>query len=115
MKIEQILPIAPAGRSDQVDSGQAGAGSPAAPLTPAASEARDRSAEWHRSLASLGEMVKPYGVALEFSRDSDTGAIVAKLVDKLNGETVRQIPSEVSLKIAAEIAKFQGHIIDRQA
>lgn len=115
MRIEQILPIVPTTRSVPLDSERTGAGPTSASVSPVVSDARDRATEWERSLESLDGMVKPYGVALEFSRDRDTGAVVARLVDKQNGETVRQMPSEVSLKIAAEIAKFQGHIIDRQA
>ncbi|MEZ5308552.1 MAG: flagellar protein FlaG [Pyrinomonadaceae bacterium] len=48
-------------------------------------------------------------ITLSYSRDDETNQLVIRLVDDKTGEAIRQIPSEVSLKLAAQ---FQGSFID---
>lgn len=72
------------------------------------------------TLRSLEEAAKPYNIALNFSRDDETGTIVIKLVDQTSGETVKQIPSEVQLHLSASLGKLQenklqGQLINRKA
>lgn len=76
--------------------------------------------ELKETLRSLDEAVKPYNIALNFSRDDETGTIVIKLVDQTTGETVKQIPSEVRLHLSASLGKLQadklqGKLINRTA
>lgn len=51
---------------------------------------------------------------LNFSRDDETNQIVVALVDNNTGETVRQVPTEVSLKLAAIFAQTQGNLLDKE-
>lgn len=51
---------------------------------------------------------------LNFSRDDETNQIVVELVDNKTGEIVRQVPTEVSLKLAAIFAQTQGNLIDKE-
>ena len=64
---------------------------------------------------SLEEAVRGFDIALNFSRDEDTGAIVIKLIDQQSGETVQQIPNEAMLRLSAELGKLQGQLFSRQA
>jgi len=50
-------------------------------------------------------------ISLNYSKDSETDQLVIKLVDDITGEAIRQIPNEVSLKLAAHI---QGQFLDQK-
>lgn len=66
------------------------------------------------NLAKLKEALAAHDISLQYSRDTDTNRLVVKMVDEKTGEAVRQIPSEVSLKLAAEFIKLQGVFVDKQ-
>lgn len=52
---------------------------------------------------------------LKFSIDEETGKTVIKVVDTQTGEMIRQIPSEVAIKIASALGKIQGLLFNGQA
>jgi flagellar protein FlaG len=56
-----------------------------------------------------------HDIALKFSRDSETKTLVVEMVDSKTGEAIRQIPNEVSLKLAAEFTKLQGYFVNKKA
>lgn len=51
--------------------------------------------------------------SLKFSRDQQTNELVVELVNNQTGESVRQIPSEVSLKLSAIYAQMQGKLVNK--
>ncbi len=63
-------------------------------------------------LGKLKSALAEHNITLKFSRDDKTNAIIVELVNEKTGEAIRQIPSEVSLKLAAEYVKTQGQFID---
>ena len=65
--------------------------------------------------AVLGGAVQDENIALNFSRDEETGTIVVKLIDQTSGETVQQIPAEALLHLSAALGKLQGQLFDRRA
>ena len=71
--------------------------------------------EVEQAVASLENAAKEHDIALKFSRDEDTGTIVIQLIDQKSGEQVQQIPSEVALRVAAELGKLQGNIFSQKA
>lgn len=71
--------------------------------------------ETERALAELSQAVAPFNIALKFSKDHETGTIVVQMIDQKSGETLQQIPNEVSLHVAACLSKWQGRILNRQA
>ncbi len=75
----------------------------------------DHASDIEEALRTVDEAVKPYNIALNFSRDVETGTIVIKLVDQTTGETVSQIPPEVRLHLTASLGKLQGQLINRTA
>jgi len=50
----------------------------------------------------------------EFKIDEDTGMIIVKIKDKDSGEIIRQIPSEVVVKLAKTIDEFLGVLFDKR-
>lgn len=71
-----------------------------------------KSRENSENLNDLAKTLEENNITLSFSRDEETKAVVVKLVDTKTGEAIRQIPSEVSLKLAAVNAKLQGNFVD---
>ena len=106
------------GTRNQADTTQADA--KAAPTKANANDLKlsfpsDQVPDIEETLRSVDEVVKPYNIALNFSRDEETGTIVIKLVDQTTGETVSQIPAEVRLHLTASLGKLQGRLINRKA
>jgi len=57
---------------------------------------------------ALGE----HDLTLKFRKDEETNRLVVELIDSKTGVAVRQMPSEVSLKLGAAFAKLQGQLLD---
>jgi flagellar protein FlaG len=66
-------------------------------------------------LRRVDKAIEPFDISLKFSRDEDTGSIVIQMVNQQSGETLQQIPSEATLRIAAELGKLQGLFLNRKA
>jgi uncharacterized FlaG/YvyC family protein len=71
--------------------------------------ARDRVSD---NLDKLKTTLAENNITLKFSRDEATNALVVALVNNQTGESIRQMPSEVSLKLSAIFIKMQGQFID---
>ena len=78
----------------------------------AKSETTEKSFDKTENLEKLKNVLEESNITLKFSQDKDTKELVVKLVDNQTGEAVRQIPSEISLKLAAIFVKMQGQFID---
>jgi flagellar protein FlaG len=66
------------------------------------------------NIEKLKNVMAEHNVTLKFSQDKDTKEIVVELVDDKTGEAIRQIPSQISLKLAAIFVKMQGQFVDKQ-
>lgn len=62
----------------------------------------------------LQESLAAHDISLKFSQDKETETLVVQLIDQKTGAAIQQLPSEVSLKIAAELGKLQGLIFNYQ-
>jgi uncharacterized FlaG/YvyC family protein len=62
----------------------------------------------------LSEVLSAHNISLKFSQDKDSGSVVIEMIDG-NGEKLRQIPSEVTLRLSAVLGKLQGKFFDRLA
>lgn len=67
------------------------------------------------ALEKLEQVLRQHDIRLDFSRDEKTDSIVLKMIDQTTGETLQQIPNEVSLKLAEVFGKLQGNVFSRQA
>ncbi|MER3427127.1 MAG: flagellar biosynthesis protein FlaG [Pyrinomonas sp.] len=79
-----------------------------------AAQAEDRGVS-ERDLRKISDVLQPFQIALKFSRDEETGAIVVRVIDERSGETLRQIPPEALLRLSAALGKLQGQIFNRLA
>jgi uncharacterized FlaG/YvyC family protein len=68
-----------------------------------------------QALKKLEQILKQHDILLDFSRDEKTESIVLRMIDQTTGETLQQIPSEVSLRLTAVFGKLQGNVISREA
>lgn len=57
---------------------------------------------------------EPFGYRLEFHVDDATGRLVAEVVDRETGETVRQVPPEHVLRIAMYLECLIGRLLDHR-
>lgn len=64
-------------------------------------------------LQQLQRSLAEQNIALRFSKDADTKILIVEMVDSVTGEAILQLPSKVSLKLAAESAKLQGLFINK--
>lgn len=51
-------------------------------------------------------------ISLNFRRDDRTGRVVVEMIDDSTGDPIRQIPSEVSLRLSEMFSKVQGHLFE---
>jgi len=67
------------------------------------------------ALKDLGRFMERHDIRLEFRRHEETGVVVLKLIDQKSGETLQQLPSEVSLRLAETFGKLQGGLVSSVA
>lgn len=65
-------------------------------------------------LQKLQSVLEEHGISLKFSEDETTKQLVIELVDDKTGDSIRQMPSEVSLKLSAMFVKTQGQFLDEK-
>jgi len=71
--------------------------------------------EINTAIRSIESIVSEENISLKFSRDEHTGQMVIEMIDQQSGETVRQLPSEVQLKLAEVLGKLQGNFFSIKA
>ena len=67
-----------------------------------------------KRLDKLQNVLSENQISLKFRQDDQTNAVIVELVDSQTGEAIRQIPTEVSIKLTAAFTKLQGQFIDEQ-
>ena len=60
----------------------------------------------------LQEVLAESDISLNFRRDDETGRIIVELIDNRTGDAVRQIPSEVSLRLTEMFSKVKGYFFE---
>jgi flagellar protein FlaG len=71
-------------------------------------EAQQRSQDAERSQRASQPIVNGFGLALEFSRDQDTGSTVIKVVNLESGDVIRQIPPDEVLAFLRHFEESKG-------
>ncbi|SDG08614.1 flagellar protein FlaG [Onishia taeanensis] len=61
----------------------------------------------------INEVMRSYGI--EFSLDEHPSRVVTRIVDRVSGDVIRQIPSEEVLRIAEQLDEMQGRLISFEA
>jgi flagellar protein FlaG len=60
----------------------------------------------------LKEVLAQSDISLNFRRDDKTGRVIVELIDNSTGDAVKQIPSEVSLRLSEMFSKVQGQLFE---
>lgn len=63
----------------------------------------------------LKSVLAQSNISLNFRRDEASGRIVIEMIDSNTGDAVRQIPSEVSLRLSELFSKVQGQLFEARA
>ncbi len=66
------------------------------------------------NIDKLKNILAEHNITMKFRQDVDTKELVVELVDDKTGESIRQIPSTISLKLAALFVKTHGQFVDSQ-
>ncbi|HHY18620.1 MAG TPA: flagellar protein FlaG [Firmicutes bacterium] len=69
----------------------------------------------NESLEIADKLAKAFNKAIKFQIHQETDKIYVEIVDRETGETIKQIPPEEMLKIAASVQEFLGLIVDQHA
>jgi len=85
-------------------------------VAPAATPQAKRSSESDvtNAVDKLNDFAGQNASDLVFSKDTDTGKMIVKVVDKATDAVIRQIPSEEAINIAKSIDKMQGLLINHK-
>ena len=64
-------------------------------------------------LQRINEVMRPYSI--EFELRESTSRFVTRIVDRDNGEVIRQIPAEEMLRVAERLEELRGRLIKFEA
>lgn len=78
-----------------------------------ASAADPARAELVEPVQRINEVMRSFGV--EFELGDDASRLITRLIDRENGEVIRQIPSEEVLRVAERIDELRGRLIRDEA
>jgi len=68
-----------------------------------------------QAVRELNAAVKSLDSGLRFHIDEASNQVVVEVVNEATGEVLRQIPSEVSIRLAQTLGKAAGLLVDKRA
>ncbi|AIG05440.1 flagellar protein FlaG [Pseudomonas fluorescens] len=68
-----------------------------------------------KAVTDMREFVQASQRNLDFSIDDSTGKVVVKVIATDSGEVIRQIPSEIALKLAQNLSDASSLLFDTKA
>ncbi len=97
-------------------AGRAGAASPVATATAGVDKALEATpAQVEQAVGEVNAGLDSRSIGLQFEIDKDTDKLIVKVVDRVNGEVIRQIPNEEVIRIAKVMGKAPGLLVSQQA
>ncbi|WP_447809435.1 flagellar protein FlaG [Pseudomonas putida] len=66
------------------------------------------------AISAIQDFVKASERQLDFSIDDSTGQVVVKVIARQSGEVIRQLPSEVALKLAENLKDANSLLFNTQ-
>lgn len=66
-----------------------------------------------KPIQQINEVLRRYGV--EFQLSEDSGRTIIRLIDRENGELIRQIPPEEALNAAQRLEEVKGRLFSLEA
>lgn len=70
--------------------------------------------ELETAVSAIQDFVKASERQLDFSIDESSGQVVVKVIARQSGEVIRQLPSEVALKLAENLKDANSLLFDTQ-
>ncbi|PLC06475.1 hypothetical protein CY658_05435 [Variovorax sp. RO1] len=67
------------------------------------------------AVKSVNASLESRSISLQFEVDRDTDKLIVKVVDRSNGEVIRQIPTEEVVRIAKVMDQQAGLLVSQQA
>ncbi|PIF74467.1 flagellar protein FlaG [Variovorax sp. 54] len=67
------------------------------------------------AVKSVNASLESRSISLKFEVDRDTDKLIVKVVDRSNGEVIRQIPTEEVVRIARVMDQQAGLLVSQQA
>lgn len=77
-------------------------------------EQKKKVEEVENAVKVLNESLKSLDIKREFMVDKELGRVVVRLIDKENGDTIKQLPTEEALKLARNIKEMVGLMLDER-
>ncbi|MEX5504511.1 flagellar protein FlaG [Pseudomonas putida] len=68
-----------------------------------------------KAVGEIRDFVQSSQRQLDFSIDDSTGRVVVKVIATQSGEVIRQLPSELALKLAQSLSEASSLLFDDQA
>lgn len=68
-----------------------------------------------KAVGEIRDFVQSSQRQLDFSIDDSTGQVVVKVIATQSGEVIRQLPSELALKLAQSLSEASSLLFDDQA
>lgn len=68
-----------------------------------------------KAVGEIRDFVQSSQRQLDFSIDDSTGQVVVKVIATQSGEVIRQLPSELALKLAQSLSEVSSLLFDDQA
>jgi len=103
----------PKALSALVQTATAASNTPSA--TAAANEAQPSREAVEQAVEDLSRQFESNRTNLQFRLDDDSGRMIVSIVDARDGTVLRQLPSEVALRIARSIEEFKAHLVEEVA
>jgi flagellar protein FlaG len=100
------LPSPPVAAPEPAASQSAPKAAPVAPVVTAEEVAR--------AVGQVNQVIQHFNPDIEFTVDPSTKIDVVKVVDKVNGQVIRQFPSDAVLGIAQALDKLQGLLVKQR-
>ena len=89
---------------------------PVAPAPAPSAPAQELQQDLERAVAEISQHLEAQTrTDLQFRMDRDAGRVVVSVVDARDGTVLRQLPSEVVLRIARHLDEYQAHLIEETA
>ena len=67
-----------------------------------------------KNIEEINRVITNFNTKITFSKDKDTGKTVIKIIDRDTDKTIKMVPPEVFLKIAAKMAELIGVLVDEK-
>jgi flagellar protein FlaG len=71
-------------------------------------------AQTDKAVGEINKTLHLSAVGVRFEVDPQTDRMIAKVVDADTGEVIRQMPSEVAIRISKALDKLQGLLLNEQ-